>query len=994
MTKGNSVAWIFDMNSPNATQDAQSFSVPLSPSTPKTPKTPMTPSTPKNAQSVSNIQFSSKLNSNYQNHQSNPNLNSFNNNSQINKENLNRRQSEVSSSSSFFQDSDKNLLYNENVNNSNFYNNTSNNTSNNISNNNNNFNNINNINNNYNIGLGGLGGLGSSTSGTTTALASNLNSVQSLSRTSSFSSLNSVHTNPISLPSQHSNSYSQNYQHLRTHSSTLPSPNRHHPRKNSFHDMGMGSMGGMGSTSSITNDSDDKKKKIIVAARFRPQLASEIANGGENIVSYSSDDTVILKQGKDSRNIVYRFDKVFSEVATQQDVFDFCGTPAIEDLFEGLNGVIFSYGQTGAGKTWSVFGRLGSTPEMKYNDDQISVSMDQNDDRGIGPRVVSKVFEKINQISKDSSNLFKFSVKISFYEIYLEKVYDLLDNDAPNAFTNPTSEPLPVKMDSSTGGFIVQGLTEFTCHNIAEVMKLIIIGNLRKKTASTSLNRDSSRSHTILSLKLSKIKNNSKKSIDSTLNIVDLAGNENTVRSNATGERMTEAKYINKSLSTLGKSIFFLTQNKKSIPFRESKLTKLLSEALLGRARTILLINCSPSSVNTFGTLSTLRFGVSAKNIKPRKSISLVSKKKTKYLIVKKKLQDAEEKILYLEESCRNLKHQLHASQMNAHFSNMNETNSSLLQEVNKWKQQVMVFEDEIEDYKFDIKREEAKNLQLTKKFEMKESMFLKQIHLLESKVSRYEKEIQRLSKPSNQITNLDSKSLNSLQNTITLLKYDYDLLLLDCKSLVQEQKLAFHDAKESLQLQCTSRKRKIEKENITLKSRLHDILQNMKNDIPNHVAKKLWSLLSNETTSILSSHDDEYHDYTNDFLNDSEMFNLSSDDEDDLEEINNIPTEQCGTVQLRHIESEDSDPEWKSRWLVLDSKGQILKCYKSVKSPIAKEIQLSDVKEFTYSIDDETITFIMNDEREWTFKFVQQFMSWFTSIQKYTLSKAIPSKQ
>ena len=211
-----------------------------------------------------------------------------------------------------------------------------------------------------------------------------------------------------------------------------------------------------------------------------------------------------------------------------------------------------------------------------------------------------------NRIENSSENI-EFTVKVSMVEIYMEKIKDLLD---------PTKTNMMIKQDKQKGIFI-HDLTERYIGSDEEVYDIMAIGNENRATACTKMNDSSSRSHSmfLMTVTQTNLEDNSCKS--GKLYLIDLAGSEKVGKTGASGQTLKEAQGINKSLSCLGKVIKALTDGKsKHIPYRESKLTRLLSESLGGNAKTSLIITCSPSPYNVTETISTLRFGTAARNIK------------------------------------------------------------------------------------------------------------------------------------------------------------------------------------------------------------------------------------------------------------------------------------------------------------------------------------------------------------------------------------------
>jgi kinesin family protein 5 len=219
--------------------------------------------------------------------------------------------------------------------------------------------------------------------------------------------------------------------------------------------------------------------------------------------------------------------------------------------------------------------------------------------------MVRTIFNRIDNSNENT----EYTVKVSMVEIYMERIKDLLD---------PTKVNMQIKADKQRGIFI-QDVTERYIASEEEVYEIMLIGNDNRAIASTKMNNESSRSHSLFLMTVTQtnLDDNSVKS--GKLYLVDLAGSEKVGKTGASGQTLNEAKGINKSLSTLGKVIKALTEKKKSggfVPYRESKLTRMLSESLGGNAKTALIITCSPSTYNMAETISTLRFGTTARNIK------------------------------------------------------------------------------------------------------------------------------------------------------------------------------------------------------------------------------------------------------------------------------------------------------------------------------------------------------------------------------------------
>lgn len=277
----------------------------------------------------------------------------------------------------------------------------------------------------------------------------------------------------------------------------------------------------------------------------------------------------------------------------QSDVFDFSIRPTVDDILNGYNGTVFAYGQTGAGKSYTMMG----------------TDIDSEASKGIIPRIVEQIFASILA----SPGNIEYTVRVSYMEIYMERIRDLL---------SPQNDNLPIHEEKSRGVY-VKGLLEIYVSSVQEVYEVMRRGGTARAVAATNMNQESSRSHSIFVINITQKNVETGSAKSGQLFLVDLAGSEKVGKTGASGQTLEEAKKINKSLSALGMVINSLTDGKSThIPYRDSKLTRILQESLGGNSRTTLIINCSPSSYNDAETLSTLRFGVRAKAIKNKAKIN------------------------------------------------------------------------------------------------------------------------------------------------------------------------------------------------------------------------------------------------------------------------------------------------------------------------------------------------------------------------------------
>ncbi|XP_076168433.1 kinesin heavy chain isoform X1 [Ptiloglossa arizonensis] len=322
---------------------------------------------------------------------------------------------------------------------------------------------------------------------------------------------------------------------------------------------------------------------IKVVCRFRPLNDSEEKAGSKFIVKFPSggEENCISIGGK-----VYLFDKVFKPNATQDKVYNEAARSIVTDVLAGYNGTIFAYGQTSSGKTHTMEGVIGDSNKQ-----------------GIIPRIVNDIF---NHIYGMEENL-EFHIKVSYFEIYMDKIRDLLDVSKVNLSVHEDKNRVP----------FVKGATERFVSSPEEVFEVIEEGKSNRHIAVTNMNEHSSRSHSVFLINVKQENLENQKKLSGKLYLVDLAGSEKVSKTGAEGTVLDEAKNINKSLSALGNVISALADgNKTHIPYRDSKLTRILQESLGGNARTTIIICCSPASFNESETKSTLDFGKRAKTIK------------------------------------------------------------------------------------------------------------------------------------------------------------------------------------------------------------------------------------------------------------------------------------------------------------------------------------------------------------------------------------------
>ncbi|XP_073738361.1 kinesin-like protein KIF7 isoform X3 [Callorhinus ursinus] len=341
---------------------------------------------------------------------------------------------------------------------------------------------------------------------------------------------------------------------------------------------------------------------VRVALRVRPLLPKELLHGHQSCVRADPQHSRVTL-GRDRH---FGFHVVLDEDTGQEAVYQACVQPLLEAFFEGFNATVFAYGQTGSGKTYTM--------------GEASVASLHEDEQGIIPRAMAEAFKLI-----DENDLLDCLVHVSYLEVYKEEFRDLLE-------VGTASRDIQLREDDR-GNVVLCGVKEVDVEGLDEVLSLLEMGNAVRHTGATHLNRLSSRSHTVFTVTLEQRgrapsrlpRPAAGQLLVSKFHFVDLAGSERVLKTGSTGERLKESIQINSSLLALGNVISALGDPQRRgshIPYRDSKITRILKDSLGGNAKTVMIACVSPSSSDFDETLNTLNYASRAQNIRNRATVN------------------------------------------------------------------------------------------------------------------------------------------------------------------------------------------------------------------------------------------------------------------------------------------------------------------------------------------------------------------------------------
>ncbi|KAB5548625.1 hypothetical protein PHYPO_G00057750 [Pangasianodon hypophthalmus] len=407
------------------------------------------------------------------------------------------------------------------------------------------------------------------------------------------------------------------------------------------------------SSLSMTKE-DDKVILVRVALRCRPLVPKELNEGCQSCLTFVPGEPQVVV-GNDK---AFTYDYVFDPTTEQEEVFNTAVSPLLSGLFKGYNATVLAYGQTGSGKTFSMGGTYTSAQE---NEPTV----------GVIPRVVRKIFQE-----KEKRTDCEFLLSVSYLEIYNEEILDLL-------CTSKDKPVISIREDPKEGIKIV-GLTESEVSTAEEMVGCLETGNSARTVGSTAMNAASSRSHAIFTISLEQRRGGDKNdAIVSKLHLVDLAGSERQKKTKAEGDRLKEGISINRGLLSLGNVISALGDESKKgtfVPYRDSKLTRLLQDSLGGNSHTLMIACVSPADSNIEETINTLRYADRARKIK-NKPVLNVDPRAAEMKRLKQQVQELQVMLLHARGGVAPV---LSGSEETENVSKILERNRSLQEENSK----------------------------------------------------------------------------------------------------------------------------------------------------------------------------------------------------------------------------------------------------------------------------------------------------------------------
>jgi len=475
--------------------------------------------------------------------------------------------------------------------------------------------------------------------------------------------------------------------------------------------------------------SDKHNDTIKVAIRIRPLVKKEIINQDSNVVKYPFPGEPQLRMGEKE----FRFDYVFSEDSKQTEVYTQAVKPLVSSFLKGYNTTIFAYGQTGSGKTYSM-GTHGSDDRRLQ------------EEWGIIPTSIQDICKQLDAMEHHTS------LTASFVEIYREEVRDLLG-------TSHVSEKIKI-VEEENGGVGLRGceMAEVQCYE--DLIELLDKGASRRQTGETSMNNQSSRSHAIFTIYLQQVRENIEPGqheegkeqpegeiVTSKFHFVDLAGSERAKMTETKGERFKEGIAINSGLLALGNVIACLSQTVKArhVPFRDSKVTRLLQDSLGGNSLTIMIACLSPAGSNIGQSINTLNYANRAKMIKNKPVVNVDARSK-EIVALRDKIKTLEAKLRGDEGG--QVDDAAYSARSSSNATKLMAENAKLREQLETAEQSLQVSQEKLKELRKDISEKQDmvyENLAKSRELEMKFKKAITKLQSLDNSITAEEFQLSTL---------------------------------------------------------------------------------------------------------------------------------------------------------------------------------------------------------------------------------------------------------
>ena len=593
-------------------------------------------------------------------------------------------------------------------------------------------------------------------------------------------------------------------------------------------------------TFNLSNNIQDNSKIIL---RIKPKTEDEYLE--QNKIYEIKDNNILEYHDTKNNSKIFQFDYIFNEDSSQNDIFNISAKEICDSLFEGYNGTIFTYGQIGSGKTYTMLGpdytksfllnsnfsfnSINSSMNNTNNNSIINNNIFQNkyieymkkkeeEGKGIIPRAIEYLLEKKDELCYQYQNLnVHIDIFCSFYEIFNDQIYDLFNNANWINYTPSQFKDKPVE------GVLKENLKKIKLHDKKEVFDLIKLGSLNRQSFSQIMNTKS-RSHAIFSINinLSKMENEDGINIKSILNLVDLAGIEKQKSVENIGERLKDTGKINKALLGLGNVIHNFGEN--FIPYRDTKLTFLLKESLNVNPKTCLIATISTLKKNIQETLFTLNFTQKIKKIKNKfnnnkniisKKNKLFDEKEPKKILTKDEIKKEEEIYKTSKEEIINLVNIL--QQLGENCSEINKFKEKFIQ--NSLIKKYLTEEYEQSYRTLMDKNKEIENL-------------IKENEIFENKINNLSIELIIKEQTYNNLTKKNSLTQSEFTEIKKKFENVYELWIQKSKTLEENNTILKNSKQDEINL-IKTKKENIEKNNEIINNK-NDEITNLENDINN----------------------------------------------------------------------------------------------------------------------------------------------------------------